>query len=72
MTVIVLEDGIPVELDDRLWSFDSTVTPVAPNAYIGSTTLDPEVVWRQQRSVRMVVGFLARNIAQVNLHAFQM
>ena len=71
MAVTLISDGIPVTIDDRLWSFDSTVTPVAPNAYIGSTCLDPELVWRTQRSVRMVVGFLARNIAQVNIHAFE-
>lgn len=72
MGVFVVRDGITVELDDRLWSFDETISPVAPNAFIGSKTLDPEQVWRTQRSVRMVVGFLARNIAQVNVHAFTM
>lgn len=71
MAVTLLSDGVPVTIDDRLWSFDSTVTPVAPNAYVGGTCLNPEVVWRTQRSVRMVVGFLARNVAQVNLHAFE-
>jgi HK97 family phage portal protein len=71
MGVFVMSDGIPVELDGRLWSFDSTVTPVAPNAYIGSITLDPEKVWETQPWVRRVAGFLARNIAQVSLHAFE-
>lgn len=31
---------------------------------------DPLHVWRTQRSVRTVVGFLARNFAQVQMHAF--
>jgi HK97 family phage portal protein len=71
MSVFVMSDGVPVELDGRLWSFDSTVTPVAPNAYIGSYLLDPEKVWNEQPWVRRVAGFLARNIAQVSLHAFE-
>lgn len=71
MGVFVMSDGIPVELDGKLWSFDSNVTPVAPNAYIGSFDLDPEKVWRTQPWVRRVVGFLARNIAQVSMHAFE-
>jgi len=70
MAVFVMSDGIPVELDGRLWSFDSTVTPVAPNAYVGSELVNPIEVYRKQRAVRMVTEFLARNIAQVALHAF--
>lgn len=71
MAVFVMSDGVPVELDGRLWSFDSTVTPVAPNAYIGSQLLDPDKVWKTQPWVRRVAGFLARNIAQVSMHAFE-
>lgn len=71
MAVFVMSDGIPVELDGRLWSFDSTMTPVAPNAYIGSHLLDPDKLWRTQPWIRQVVGFLARNIAQVSMHAFE-
>lgn len=33
--------------------------------------LDPMVVWRSQRNVRTVVGFLARNFAQVQLHGYR-
>jgi HK97 family phage portal protein len=33
--------------------------------------LDPLVVWRTQRNVRTVVGFLARNFAQVQMHAYR-
>lgn len=71
MAVTLLSDGVPVTVDDRLWMFNSTISPVAPNAYISSINLDPDHVWRTQRSVRTVVGFLARNIAQVNIHAFE-
>lgn len=70
MPVNVVIGGQTVILDQRLWSFDSTITPFAPNAFMGSDLCDPMTVWKTQRSVRMVVGFLARNIAQVSLHAF--
>lgn len=66
-----MSDGIPVTLDGRLWSLDSSVTPVAPNAYLGAQSIDPDKLWRTQPWVRQVVGFLARNIAQVSMHAFQ-
>lgn len=70
MGVYVMIDGQPVVLDTRLWSWDETIRPVAANSYVGSDLLDPVEVWRTQRAVRTVVGFLARNIAQVALHAF--
>ncbi len=31
----------------------------------------PRELWRQQHNIRMVVDFLARNIAQLGLHAYQ-
>lgn len=72
MGVYVVEDGIPVTLDRRMWSFDGNVRPVAPGAVMGGDDdlSNPIAVWRSQRSVRTVVGFLARNIAQVSIHAF--
>ncbi len=70
MPVQVIVDGIPVTLDTRLWSFDSTIRPLTPNAYIGSELHDPIEVYRTQPSVRTVIDFLARNIAQVALHGF--
>jgi len=70
MGVQVLVDGTPVTLDTRLWSWDATFNPVAPNSYIGCSRTDPIEIFRTQRSVRMVVGFLARNIAQVAVHAY--
>lgn len=72
MGVQVIVDGVPVTLDTRLWSWDATINPVAPNSYIGSAWCDPVEVFRTQRSVRTVVGFLSRNIAQVSLHAFDL
>jgi HK97 family phage portal protein len=35
------------------------------------TLLDPITVWRTQRAVRTVVGFLARNYAQVRMHGYE-
>ncbi len=71
MGVQVISGGVPVTLDDRLWSLNpQTMAPWTPNAYVGSGTLDPITVWKTQRSVRTVLGFLARNIAQVMLHGF--
>ena len=64
------KDGLPVTTDDRVWSWDNTLKPIAPNAYVGSNELDPVEVYRTQSSVRTVVGFLARNVAQVAVHAF--
>ncbi len=70
MGVQVMVDGSPVTLDTRIWSWDANLNPVAPNSFIGANWCDPVEVFRTQRSVRTVVGFLARNIAQVALHAF--
>jgi HK97 family phage portal protein len=35
------------------------------------TILDPLTIWRTQRNVRTVVGFLARNFAQVQMHGYR-
>lgn len=71
MAVTVLSDGVPVTLDTRLWSLNpDTVMPFSSSAYVGSSTVDALDVWRTQPSIRTVVGFLARNIAQVPLHGF--
>lgn len=72
MGISIIEGGVPVRLDGRMWSFDSTIRPFGPTAYVGVDFDDPVEVWRTQRSVRTVIGFLARNIAQVALHAFTM
>lgn len=71
MGVVVMSDGLPVTLDTRLWSLNpETMSPWSSTSYVGSDTFDPREVWRTQRSVRTVVGFLARNVAQVPMHAF--
>lgn len=71
MGVVVMSDGLPVTLDTKLWSLNpETMSPWSATSYVGSDTLDPRAVWRTQRAVRTVVGFLARNVAQVPLHAF--
>lgn len=70
MPVQVIVDGQPVTLDTRIWSFDSTVRPFGPTAFIGVDLCDPLEIYRTQRSVRTVTEFLARNIAQIALHAF--
>lgn len=65
-------DGLPVTVDDRVYSFDSNVRVVDPRAY--KSTLDGsdvEELWRTQPSIRKVTGFLARNVAQVSLHTFE-
>lgn len=71
MGVLVLVDGQPVTLDTRLWSWDATLNPWAPNSFVGNDWVDPVEIFRTQRSIRTVVGFLSRNIAQVALHAFR-
>lgn len=72
MGVVVMSGGMPVTLDSRLWSLNpETMAPWSATSFVGSSTLDPLTVWRTQRSVRTVVGFIARNIAQVSLHAFK-
>lgn len=70
MPVQVMVDGMPVTLDTKLWSWDVNMNPIAPNSYLGSDLHDPVEVFRTQPSVRTVVGFLSRNIAQVALHSF--
>lgn len=62
-------------------SLDGLVTSSAPNLYGGSvaTTLplysgrraDYAAVYRSQHEVRSIVDFLARNLAQVPLHAYR-
>lgn len=70
VAVQIMSGGIPVTLDTRMWSLDSSFRPVAPNAYIGGDLVDPVYVYRTQRSVRLVTEFIARNIAQVALHGY--
>lgn len=65
-------DGMPVTVSDRTYSLDSSMSPVAPAAFKswgeGSSV---ESLWRTQPALRMVTTFLADNLAQVPMHAFQ-
>lgn len=70
MAVTFLSDGVPVTIDGRTWSFTPDMRPWSETAYVGGELIDPIYVYRTQRSVRMVTEFVARNIAQVALHAF--
>lgn len=65
-------DGMPVTTSDRTYSLTATGDPVSPAAFKtwgDSASIDE--LWRTQPSLRMVTTFLAENIAQVPLHAFQ-
>lgn len=65
-------DGMPVTVSDRTYSLDSSLSPVGPAAFKswgeGSSV---EALWRTQPHLRMVTTFLADNLAQVPIHAFQ-
>jgi len=74
----VMSPSGPVALDFRVYSWSDQVaeaygSATSYNHYLDLSAdqlTDPATIWRTQRSVRTVVGFLARNIAQVSLHAF--
>lgn len=74
MGVTIMSGGSPVTLDSRIWSWNSNMQVLGSAASVsdigGGDMRDPRYVWRTQRSVRTVVGFLAKNIAQVPLHGF--
>lgn len=68
---VFLSRGSTLELlNEPLWHPGAVIS-------LGSATTfedlrDPDYVWRTQRAVRTVLGFLARNVAQVALHAFEL
>lgn len=70
-TITVVSNGQTVRISDRTYSLTDTISPVHADAYkqLGVSD-DVFELWRCQPSVRTVVGFLARNIAQVALHGF--
>lgn len=74
MGVEIISGGSPVVLNSRIWSWNSSLQVIGSAASVsdlGAVDMrDPRYVWRTQRSVRTVVGFLAKNIAQVPLHGF--
>lgn len=81
MSSWLVSNGRPVALDQRVFSWSQTGSGWAElgSAYSegdylfnnGAPNLaDPRAVWKTQRSIRTVVGFIARNLAQVSIHAF--
>ena len=76
MGVEIISGGSPVTLNSRIWSWNSNMQVIGSAASVsdigGGDMRDPRYVWRTQRSVRTVVGFLAKNIAQVSLHGFKL
>ncbi|MEM9521568.1 MAG: phage portal protein [Actinomycetota bacterium] len=68
-SITIYSDGLPVVVSDRTYSLTSTGEAVHADAYkaLGAGAGDPFELYRCQPSLRTVVGFLARNIAQVTL-----
>lgn len=66
-------NGMPVTVSDRTYSLDENANPANPAAYKtwGDSGSSVEKLWREQPSLRMVTTFLARNLAQVPMHAFE-
>lgn len=66
-------DGMPVTVSDRTYSLNDTFAAVDQSAYKtwGDGDGSTYQLWRHQPSLRMVTTFLAENIAQVPLHAFE-
>lgn len=76
MGVTIVSGASTVTLSSRIWSWNSNMQVIGSSASVsdigGGNLYNPDYVWRTQRSVRTVVGFLANNIAQVPLHGFQL
>lgn len=81
--VMLSSGGKNVLIDGSVWSWDSLMTNTinsygsAPSVRMwarstatGELSLDPMDIWITQRSVRTVVGFIARNTAQINNHVY--
>lgn len=69
MSVLVVSGSTTVALNEPLW-YPGANLSLGTASLVASDLADPDYVWRTQPSVRTVVGFLARNIAQIGLHAF--
>jgi HK97 family phage portal protein len=69
--ITVYVDGMPVTVEDRIYSLDSNGHKIDADAHkTFGMAAGPVQLWRTQRALRTVTGFLARNIAQVALHGF--
>lgn len=65
-------DGMPVTVSDRTYSWDADLSPIDPMAFKSWKDSGSRVeLWRKQPALRMVTSFLADNIAQVPVHAFE-
>ncbi len=71
MSVLVVSGSSTVMLNEPLWYPSATIS-LGSVSTLTNDLADPDYVWRSQRSVRTVLGFVARNIAQVALHPFQL
>jgi len=71
-SITVYHDGLPVTMNDRIYSFDSNMRIVNNRAFktsgFGS---DPVEIWRKEPAIRTVTGFLAKSIAKIGLSAYQ-
>jgi HK97 family phage portal protein len=64
-------DGMPVVVSDAVYSFGAGPAPVSDAAVkLPSGDAARLELWRTQPAIRTVTGFIARNLAQVPLHAF--
>ncbi len=75
MAVTILSNGAEVVVDSQIYSWDSNfrvLGSMLAGSSLGREDLhDPLYVYRTQRSVRIVVDFLAGNLAQVPMHGFE-
>lgn len=74
MIPIMSGGRLRVALDQTIYSWSTGAATVLGSSALWAPTPDlgdPDSVWRTQQSVRTVVGFLARNVAQIPLHAFR-
>lgn len=69
MSVLVVSGSSTVMLNEPLWYPSATIS-LGSVPTLANDLADPDYVWRTQRSVRTVLGFVARNIAQIALHPF--
>lgn len=70
-TMIIRSGGEITTIVDRTYSLDSTVSPVDPLAFKFVNGDAAETLYCTQPALRTVVDFLATNIAQVPLHAYE-
>ena len=70
MSVLVVSGSTTVALNEPLW-YPGANLSLGTASLVANDLADPDYVWRTQPSVRTVLGFVARNIAQIALHGFE-